>query len=126
MPTVNKNFSRQQTPSIIDTQYIGCNFFQDQPDEVDGKKVGVRLFPGDDTPRHFERCNLINCLVAPGSTFHDCNTAIVEYDVLMSEDVLLINGVEINRKQHKKSFVHGRYLQSNGQIEHKPAPIEID
>ncbi|MBN2560632.1 MAG: hypothetical protein JXQ75_06855 [Phycisphaerae bacterium] len=76
--TKHKNFAGKTTPAVIDVEYRDCNFSQRRPEERDGKKVGVRLFPGDDTPRTFIRCNLVNCEPPPGSTLVTCNTAIVE------------------------------------------------
>ena len=125
MTTERKNFSGEVTPRILDTEYISCNFSQPQPDEIGGLKVGVRLFSGDDTVRHYQDCNLINCLLPIGSTFNNCNTAIIEYDVLMSEDKVIIGGVTVATEQHLSNFVHGRYLQSDGSLERKPTPEEI-
>ncbi len=75
--TEKKNFSGQTTPKIKDTEYRNCNF--SQPDCVDdaGKMRGVRIFPGDDTPRTFIGCNMVNCEPPLGSTQIDCNNAIV-------------------------------------------------
>lgn len=58
--TERRNFSFEQTPSIIDTEYVDCNFTQ--------AVAHTRLFPGDDTPRTFIDCNLKNCDLGPGST----------------------------------------------------------
>ena len=124
MTTERKNFSGEVTPRILDTEYISCNFMQPQPD-MSGPPVGVRIFPGDDTPRHFQDSNLVNCLVPPGSTFNNCNTAIIEYDVLMSTDDIVIDGAVVSTEPHYSNFVHGRYLQSDGSLERKPSPEEI-
>ena len=76
--TEGKNFSGQPTPSIIDDHYRRCNFAQPAPvDSGGGVYVGVRLFPGDDTPPTFQRCNLANCEPPPGSTVVDCMTALI-------------------------------------------------
>lgn len=81
MTTIKKNFKNQATPSIVDVAYDSCNFCQDAPIIVDGKRRGVRLFPGDDTPRTFIDCNLCNAEPPPGSTLVHCLTAMIEYGV---------------------------------------------
>ena len=124
MTTESKNFSGEVTPRILDTVYIGCNFMQPQPN-MSGPPVGVRIFPGDNTIRHYQDCNLINCLVPPGSTFNNCNTAIIEYDVVISTEDLVIDGAVVATEGHLSNFVHGRYLQSDGSLERKPSPEEI-
>ena len=118
-----KNFSNQQTPSIIDTEYERCNFFQDQPvDSGGGVMVGVRLFPGDNTPRVFRECNLVNCEVPPGSTVDGGNTAIIVRSVVASTDTIIIDGQSID-VEHHSNFVHGKWTPSG--YEYKPAPEEI-
>lgn len=62
--TEHKNFTGQATPSIVDTEYRRCNFTQET--------AHTRLFPGDDTPRTFTRCNLKNCDLPPGSATVGC------------------------------------------------------
>ena len=81
MTTRNKNFKNQATPSIVDTEYRSCNFSQAAPIIVDGKRRGVRIFPGDDTPRIFTDCNFTNAEPPPGSTLTNCLTAMIEYNV---------------------------------------------
>lgn len=103
--------------------YLGCNFNRTQPDMSGPEPKGVRLFPGDDTPRRFERCNLINCEVPPGSNVIDCNTAIIERDIPDFDEVLTVDGVERFRKTHKKVRVHGRYKL--GVLERKSTPEEV-
>ena len=72
----NKNFSGQETPSIIAGEYRNCNFSQPVP--------GTRIFPGDDKPRTFYECNLVNCIPPPGSNLlggTGCNTTQVSRQV---------------------------------------------
>lgn len=88
--TERKNFSGQATPSIIDTGYRCCNFAQTLPDPNLPNRV--RLFPGDDTPRTFIRCNLVNCEVPPGSTVIKCNTSIVAHDMLIGSITITVDG----------------------------------
>ena len=54
------NYSGQLTPSDIQDVYENSNFTQ--------PLAHTRIFPGDDTPRTFIRCNLKNCDLPPGST----------------------------------------------------------
>jgi len=115
----NKSFAGQDTPRLIDTQYESCNFVMRQPAEVDGLKVGVRLFPGDDTPRTFIKCNLINREVPPGSTVIGGNRAIIEYDVVSTSHVVDIDGEEITMNEYD-SVVYGRYTDSG--IEYRGTP----
>lgn len=86
-----KNFNGQLTPSIIDTHYDTCTFMQ--PNCIDMK--GVRIFPGDDTPRHFKNCLLVNCELPPGSTVSHCNTSIKEHGVIESSEDVVIDGETI-------------------------------
>ena len=88
--TERKNFSGQATPSIIDTEYQRCNFAQVLPDPNLPNRV--RLFPGDDTPRTFFRCNLVNCEVPPGSTVTKCNTSIVAPNMLIGSITVTVDG----------------------------------
>ena len=96
--TNKKNFSNQETPSIIDDSYCKCNFCQRDfvPIQVNDVWEGRRIFPGDDTPKHFDDCNLINCEVPPGSIVEpNCNTRLVEYDVVVDTIEVEIDGETI-------------------------------
>jgi len=121
MTTTGRNFSGQVTPSVMDTEYIACNFRQ--PDCIDdgGVKKGVRLFPGDDTPRTFIRCNLSNCEPPPGSTCTLCNQAIRERNVYKDSDSVTIDGqsLELENYVHK---THG--FIENGEYEYFDVPKE--
>ena len=110
--TRRKNFMNQQTPAIIDQHYEQCNFAQDAPDEWDGKKVGIRLFPGDDTPRTFINCNLINCEPPPGSTVTGCQTILMERNILLQSLTVLVGDEEIDasRRGHR---VYGKYANGD-------------
>ena len=105
----NKNFSGEVTPRIVDLYYLSCNFKQPQPFNEIVLKSGIRIFPGDDMPRTFINCNLINCEVPPGSTVTNCNTAIIEYGVVSSSEDIIIDGVVIATEETKFNRVHGRY-----------------
>lgn len=88
--TERQNFSGQVTPSIIDVEYKRCNFSQILSDPNLPNRV--RLFPGDDTPRTFFRCNLVNCETPPGSIVTKCNTSIVAYDMLIGSITVMVDG----------------------------------
>ena len=124
MTTSGKGFVGQATPRIIDDVYEQCNFMSRQINEVNGLKVGVRLFPGDDTPRTFIRCNLINREVPPGSTIVGGNTALIQYDVVTSTDSIDIDG-EIILLENKSNFCYGRYNPDTLQVEYRVVVDEI-
>ena len=106
--TENKNFRGQATPSIIDSEYRNCNFSTQNCIDVGGIKKGIRLFPGDDTPRTFISCNLVNCEPPPGSTLFKCNTAIRENAVEVGSEDLEIDGDIIKVKSYA-DIVYGAY-----------------
>ena len=118
-----KNFSGEVTPRLIDTEYDASNFCQPQPILVDGKMVGVRLFPGDDTPRKISNSNLINCELPPGSEAINCNEAIIEFGLISASDDIIIDGVVVATDETKFNRVHGRYV--NGVAEYKTTPEDI-
>ena len=115
--TEKENFSSQQTPSIIDTEYRNCNF--SQPNCIDMK--GVRLFPNNDAPRTFIDCNMVNCEPPPGSNQIGCNNAIIKRNVADSESVLEIDGFAIGGTQ-LKDIVYGKF--ENGSYLYFPTPKE--
>lgn len=109
-----KNFVNMD-PSLIPKadEYEDCNFARSQPDTSGPEVVGVRLWPGDDTPRVFTNCNLMNCEVPPGSRIVNCNTWIVETRVpAFSEDVVVDN-VTVATEQFHDRTVHARYVDSD-------------
>ena len=119
--TKNKNFRGQATPSIIDTEYQSCNFSIPNCLTVLSKKVGMRLFPGDDTPRTFISCNMINCEPPPGSTLVKCNTTIRENKVEVGSEDLTIDGQTIQVKDYV-NMIYGRYRE--GLYVYRPTPFE--
>ena len=121
--TEGKNFSGQPTPSIIDTEYRWCNFSQPAPIDVSGKKRGVRLFPGDDTPRTFVNCGMMNAEPPPGSTVTDCLMSIKEVGKVTSTDTITIDGVS-ETVEHRSDFVHGRFDPATGGYIDLPTPEE--
>ena len=120
--TRKKNFSNQDTPSIVDTEYSDCNFMHTSAilDGLDWK--GHRLFPGDDTPRTFTNCNLANCEVSPGSIVVGCNTTIFRPEVFDFQDAPIeIDGESISIN-HYKRIVYGRWTPAG--YEYRPTPEE--
>ena len=124
MTTERKNFTGQQTPKIIDGEYRNCNFSQPAPIEVVGKKVGVRIFPGDDTPRIFFECNLVNCQPPPGSTLTNCNTTLRESVVEVGTEDVTIDGRAVTIKRFADR-IHGRTNPATLKPEYKPDVLEI-
>ncbi|HUV64433.1 MAG TPA: hypothetical protein VMW24_11085, partial [Sedimentisphaerales bacterium] len=92
----HKNYSGNPDPDVGgETEFFRCNFTQPEPVLDGADYVGVRLFPGDDTPRTFERCNLVNCEVPPGSTMTKCNTTIRRSLVVSTTDEIEVDGFSI-------------------------------
>ena len=126
MTISKKNFSNMDPATIpVDSEYVKCNFARPAPDLSGADPVGVRLFPGDDTPRTFRECNLTNCEVPPGSTVIECNTSIVELELPDFDETITVDGVEVSRRTFTKSRIHGRYNPSTGSYDYEPAPIEV-
>ena len=123
--TRGKNFVGQITPSIIDGEYIRCHFSQPAPIEVAGKQRGVRLFPGDDTPRVFRDCCLVNCEVPPGSTIIGGNTAIKVVRALTGSDTITVDGEEIVLEYYA-DIIHGRVNPDTLAYEDKTVPEEVE
>lgn len=110
--TEGKLFSNQDTPSVIDTAYRNCNFTHKTAVQDGSVWKGHRLFPGDDTPRTFIHCNLINCEPPPGSTLVKCNTAIIRREVFdYSDEPIEIDGEKIT-VNHYKRIVYGKYTEA--------------
>jgi hypothetical protein len=106
-----KNFADMPVGDIpVDVEYRMCNFARTAPDTSEALPKGVRLFPGDDTPRTFVDCNLKNCEVPPGSTVTRCNTWVAESGVLSHSDDLTVDGVVVHSEQFHNSITHGRYV----------------
>jgi len=104
-----KNFSGLQGPPGIplDDTYEFCNFSQPQSIDVGGNQRGVRLFPGDDTPRTFINCNLMNAEPPPGSTVTSCMTTMVKTNVVASTEEITIDDATFEIEHHS-NYVYGR------------------
>lgn len=124
--TKGGNFHDQITPSIIDDEYVECNFHHKvyTLPEVDGKKVGVRIFPGDDTPRTFRRCNLTNCRMPPGSTIDDCNTTLSEFHQSHDVEQIIIDGETVATLETFKHIVYGTFNPDTDAYDYFPVPQE--
>ena len=123
--TERENFSGQQTPSLIDTDYRQCNFCQPAPVDGVGLKRGVRLFPGDDTPRTFIDCNLSNCEPPPGSTLTRCNTVIRESYVHTCTETVTIDGEPVELDHHS-DYIYGKFDGDSGEYVYFDAPREVE
>ncbi len=119
-----KNFTGQVTPSIIDTTYKDCNFSQPQPiDSGGGVFVGVRLFPGNDTPRTFIDCNLINAEPPPGSAVTGGNQSVIQRGLNGVLETVVIAGETVDI-QHRIDRVHGQW--EPGGYAYKPTPVDVE
>lgn len=122
----NQNFSRLDAAAIpLDTEYERCNFARPAPD-LGPPVVGIRLFPGDDTPRTFRQCNLVNCEPPPGSTLISCNTTLVEHGLLLETDTVSINGSVVAITTRTGSQIHGRYNGETEAYDYLPAPDVVE
>lgn len=106
MVTENKNFSGQRPPSVEDTIYVGCNFSQPQPRLAQGKYVGRRLFPGDNIPRTFVNCLMMNALPPAGSTVQGRKMTIVQPFVEDGTETVTVNGQTKTIKTYVR-IIHG-------------------
>lgn len=126
MTISNKNFVGIDVAEIpVDNEYVRCNFTQHVPDTSGAQPVGVRLFPGDDTPRVFRDCNLVNCEPPPGSTVINCNTTISEYNVFDYEETVTVDNVVVSTTTYTKQVIHGRYDPVGETYVYEPTPIEV-
>ena len=104
----NKNFSRQTNPDVGgETVFERCNFCQPAPVASGDDWVGTRLFPGDDTPRTFTECNLVNCEVPPGSTITKCNVMVIRRGVVVSSEDIEVAG-QVITVDTKADICYGR------------------
>ena len=117
-----KNFAGMDPASIpVADEYVRCNFSRLQPDTGQNPPVGVRLFPGDETPRTFRNCNLFNCEPPPGSTVVDCNTWIVTTGELAHTEDLVIDGQVEDTIQFHDRTCHGKWV--DGAYERTGFPV---
>lgn len=121
-----KNFSNADPTTLpADTEYERCNFSHTQPASL-GPALGVRLWPGDDTPRTFTDCNLFNCEPPPGSTLVRCNTWIVETGIIGPVDELVVDGVVEHTVQYHDRTLYGKYTEAGYVYETVPVTTPED
>ncbi len=117
-----KNFSNMDPTLIpVDASYERCNFSRSQPLQTGPPALGVRLFPGDDTPRTFTDCNLFNCEPPPGSILNNCNTWIVSTGEIGPVDELIVDGVVQHTTQYHDRTMYGKYTTA-GYV-YEPTPV---
>ncbi len=120
-----KNFMRIDIADIpVDAKYDSCNFGRRNCIDTAGVKTGHRLFPGDDTPRTFIRCNLVNCELPPGSTTTNEKNAILERDILLSSEDMVIDGETIVAET-RGMRTYGYHVNATGQYEYI-TPIDTE
>jgi hypothetical protein len=100
-----KNFSQRTDGIPLADEYVECNFSQLTPFWNGANWRGHRLFPGDDTPRTFTRCNMVNAEPPPGSILVGCNTWIKEFNRVTGTDDVVINGEIIATETHYADVV---------------------
>jgi len=118
-----KNFSNQVSPDVgEETEFSQCNFTQSEPVLSGSVYIGVRLFPGDDTPRTFTNCNLVNCETPPGSTMVRCNQAVRRAMVITGTDEIVVDGYTLETNIYS-DIIYG-WRTAEGVYEYHPTPIE--
>ncbi len=118
-----KNYYGQDTPDVDgETEFTRCNFSWPSPVDSGGSWVGVRVFPGDDTPRTFIRCNLVNCEIPPGSTMIRCNKSIIRRNIVVSTETIYVDDDEI-LLETRAHVCYGRQTEP-GVYEYYPTPHE--
>lgn len=117
------NYTGNPNPDVGgETEFFNCNFGQPAPVLEGSLRRGVRLFPGDDTPRTFTDCALVNCEPPPGSTVVGGNTCIKEYYLETDTETITVDG-EVLTIQHHVDLVYGRWTPEG--YEDKPVPEEV-
>jgi hypothetical protein len=122
----DKNFTDADPAQLPeDTEYDHCNFLQRVPVTQGQSRRGVRLWPGDDTPRTFTNCNMVNCEPPPGSTLIECNTRIIEYDVYSHSDELVIDEVVVSSEDKHNMVLYARYDADTESYDDDPTPVTV-
>ncbi len=85
--------------------------------------IGVRLWAGDDTPRTFTRCNLVNAEVPPGSTMIKCNTGIIRRGVVVDTEDVTVDAVLLFTIESKADIMYGSQT-APGVYDYLGTPIE--
>lgn len=117
-----KNFSNQIVPRTVDIEYRDCNFSHSNCLTVLGQKVGVRIFPDDDTPRTFIDCNMTNCEPPPESSMINSYSTITERMVISNTDIVQIDTEQIE-VHYYVDRIYGHYHE--GIYTYHSIPIDI-
>ena len=123
-----KNFRNMPIANIpVDAEYLECTFMQPDPIDIGGGVYrGHRLFPGDDTPRTFTDCNLINCELPPGSIVNGGNTGVQSSPQVVSTETVTLPDASQVTVEHHSIFIYGRYLPATESYEDFPTPQEVE
>jgi len=125
MTVRHQNYSGKLTPDVIDVRYEHCNFSQPQPAESGGKKIGVRIFPLDNTSRIFADCNLNNCELPPGSIKEGrCTQKVIERGVVKTTSLITVNAKLMGGVKEYVNVLYGKY-DHNNKIQYLPIPREM-
>ena len=110
--TEKQNFSNQDIPSVMDTEYRNCNFTHTDAVQDGATWKGHRLFPGDNTPRTFIHCNMRNCEPPPGSTLIKSTCHVIRPEVFdFIDQPIEIDGETIT-VNHYNRIVYGKYTET--------------
>ncbi len=107
----SKNFRNGKAPPLQKV-YDGFAFCFDTCLMIDGVAMPHRIFPKDDTPRTFINCNLVNAIPPVGSRLRDCNTSIIERNLMTDE-------IDRHGEPVCECIVHGRTNPETLKIEEK-------
>ena len=123
-----RNFTGTDIADIpVDTEYQRCNFSRRAPIDIGGGVMrGHRLFPGDDTPRTFTDCNLVNCEPPPGSTVVRCNTTIVDTRIVSSTETITLPDASEIVVEHHSSIFYGKYNPATETYDDEVTPVETE
>ena len=102
------------------SEYIGFNFSRPQPDERDGKKVGVQVFPAD-ARITFRRCNLDNVEPPEGAVLEDSVCRLIEVGAVAGACEIEVGGETITINQHG-NVVHGKWDVAAGEWSYYQEP----
>lgn len=120
-----KNFAGVPVAQIpVDLEYRNCNFSREAPATPAPNPTSVRLFPGDDTPRTFIDCNMVNCEPPPGSTLIRCNTSIKESGVVTQTDTVTVDGFLVSTSDRTSTFTYGRWNPNTQSYQYLGTPLE--
>lgn len=123
----NKNFSNNDPTLLpLDSEYFNCNFTHSNPDKSGADPVGIRLWPGNNTPRKFTNCNLTNCEPPPGSILINCNTTICETRVFAFSDDLVIDNVVQHTENYYDTIIYGHWTTQGYDREGFPQTLPED